>query len=319
MAQQVKEWNKSKLLLQLPVYHSSYLDFQWRKVPNFLHYYDWQEPLSKWHTFFVQIPTFALFFLFLLFFGFFFSILDIFYINFWDWKIACAWKKQFHSSRKYAFSYKNCLTNIANIFAHLTTKLLNFCRVWYAGSTILNICINETRQYYRNAYLREIWNCFFHAQAIFQSQSLYKNWQTGMTLGHKSFVTQFLTKEVLYYDDFLKNYWKCLHGLCFVSFLNFCVSFRVLVISYRCTVLSYFVPTKTRPTYMFEDKQMKTGMTLGHKSFVTQFSTKEVLYYDDFLKNYWKYLHGLLDSHKKLYIWNYILQGVTTLWYNIHL
>jgi hypothetical protein len=38
--------------------------------------------------------------------------------------------------------------------------------------------------------------------------------------------------------------------------------------------------------YKFGDKQMKTGMTLGHKCFVTQFSTKEVLYYDDFLKNY---------------------------------
>jgi hypothetical protein len=38
--------------------------------------------------------------------------------------------------------------------------------------------------------------------------------------------------------------------------------------------------------YKFEDKQMKTGMIMGHKSFVTQFSTKEVLYYDDFLKNY---------------------------------
>ena len=38
--------------------------------------------------------------------------------------------------------------------------------------------------------------------------------------------------------------------------------------------------------YKFEDIQMKTGITLGHKSFVTQFSTKEVLYYDDFLKNY---------------------------------
>jgi hypothetical protein len=34
--------------------------------------------------------------------------------------------------------------------------------------------------------------------------------------------------------------------------------------------------------YKFEDKQMKAGMTLGHKCFVTQFSTKEVLYYDDF-------------------------------------
>ena len=76
--------------------------------------------------------------------------------------------------QSYAVSYKNCL--IANMLAHLTTKLHNFCRVWYAGSPILNICIYETRQYYRNAYLREIWNCFFHAQAIFQSQSLYINW-----------------------------------------------------------------------------------------------------------------------------------------------
>ena len=31
---------------------------------------------------------------------------------------------------------------------------------------------------------------------------------------------------------------------------NFCVLFRVLVISYRCTVVNYFVPTKTRPTYI---------------------------------------------------------------------
>jgi hypothetical protein len=34
----------------------------------------------------------------------------------------------------------------------------------------------NARQYYRNAYLRKILNCFFHVQAIFQSQSLYKNW-----------------------------------------------------------------------------------------------------------------------------------------------
>ena len=56
----------------------------------------------------------------------------------------------------------------------MTTKLQNVCRVWYAWSTILNIsiCIYDTRQYYRNAYLREIWNCFFHVQTIF-SQSLY--------------------------------------------------------------------------------------------------------------------------------------------------
>ena len=36
----------------------------------------------------------------------------------------------------------------------------------------------------------------------------------------------------------------------FVPFLNFCASFRALLISYRCTVLSYFVPTKTRPIYI---------------------------------------------------------------------
>jgi hypothetical protein len=49
--------------------------------------------------------------------------------------------------------------------------------------------------------------------------------------------------------------------------------------------------------YKFEDKQIQTGMTMGHKCFVTQFSTKEVLYNDDFLKNYLKFLHGLLDPH----------------------
>jgi hypothetical protein len=78
---------------------------------------------------------------------------------------------------------------------------------------------------------------------------------------------------------------------------NETIPFRVLVISYRWTVLSYFVPTKTQydtldRIYKFEDKQMQTGMTLGQKCFVTQFSTKEVLYYADFLKNYWKCLHG---------------------------
>jgi hypothetical protein len=56
-----------------------------------------------------------------------------------------------------------------------------------------------------------------------------KQKQTGMTLGHKCFVTQFSTKEVL---------------------RNETIPFRVLVISYRWTVLSYFVPTKTRPTYI---------------------------------------------------------------------
>jgi hypothetical protein len=42
-----------------------------RKVPNFLHYYVWHKPSSKWHTdtVFVQIPTFV-FFLFVCFFDF---------------------------------------------------------------------------------------------------------------------------------------------------------------------------------------------------------------------------------------------------------
>jgi hypothetical protein len=62
-------------------------------------------------------------------------------------------------------------------------------------------------------------------------------------------------------------------------------------------IIKFFVEYDTLDRiYKFEDKQMQTGMTLGHKRFVTQFSTKEVLYYDNFLKNYWKFLHGLLDS-----------------------
>ena len=54
---------------------------KWRKVPNSLHYYVWQKPSSKWHTVFVQIPTFVLFFVFACFW-FFFSILANLYINF---------------------------------------------------------------------------------------------------------------------------------------------------------------------------------------------------------------------------------------------
>ena len=70
---------------------------KWRKVSNFLHYYVWHKSLSKWHTdtVFVQIPTF--------FFFFFFFDFGQFIYKLWDWKIACAWKKQFHISRKYAF------------------------------------------------------------------------------------------------------------------------------------------------------------------------------------------------------------------------
>ena len=105
----------------------------------------------------------------------------------------------------YAVSYNNCL--IANMFAHLTAKLQNFCRVWYAGSPILNICIYETRQYYRNAYLREIWNCFFHAQAFFRSQSLYTNWPKSKKKNQKQAKTKnkttvgICTKTVCHFDD----------------------------------------------------------------------------------------------------------------------
>jgi hypothetical protein len=63
---------------------------KWRKVPNFLHYYAWQKPSSKWHTVFVQIPTFALFFVFV-----FFSILANFYINFGTGKLPPHEKNNF--------------------------------------------------------------------------------------------------------------------------------------------------------------------------------------------------------------------------------
>ena len=41
-------------------------------------------------------------FVFCLFFVFFFDFRQFLY-KLWDWKIVCAWKKQFHISRKYAF------------------------------------------------------------------------------------------------------------------------------------------------------------------------------------------------------------------------
>jgi hypothetical protein len=63
--------------------------------------YVWQKPSSKWHTVFVQIPTFVLFFVF---------ALVLFFFDF--------------------------------------------------GQFVYTL----------------IWNCFFHAQAIFQSQSVYTNW-----------------------------------------------------------------------------------------------------------------------------------------------
>jgi hypothetical protein len=60
---------------------------QWRKAPNFSHYYVWQKPSSKWHTVFVQIPTFVLFFVcFFVFFCVFFDF-DQFLYKLWDWKL----------------------------------------------------------------------------------------------------------------------------------------------------------------------------------------------------------------------------------------
>jgi hypothetical protein len=54
---------------------------KWRKVPNFLHYYVWHKPSSKWHTVFVQIPTFVCFFLFF-WGGVFWFFFVFFFINF---------------------------------------------------------------------------------------------------------------------------------------------------------------------------------------------------------------------------------------------
>ena len=52
--------------------------------------------------------------------------------------------------------------------------------------------------------------------------------------------------------------------------------------------------------YKFEDKQMQTGMTLGQKCFVTQFSTKEVLYYDDFFEELLKVVTWLVGFRYQL-------------------
>ena len=73
----------------------------------------------------------------------------------------------------------------------------------------------------------------------------------------------------------------------YVKFLEDFVQTKYCMLFKREKKIQIFVEYETLDRiYKFEDKQMKTGMTLGHKSFVTQFSTKEVLYYDDFLKNY---------------------------------
>jgi hypothetical protein len=172
--------------------------------------------------------------------------------------------------------------------------------------------------------------------------------------------------------------------------------FRVLVISYRCTVLSYFVPTKTRPTYICTRCSRAIWAFGGwvvycttHSRFSAWFHLKFVMYFlikaeiiDNWYGNptshvntfsssskshhsiapllskiiwwtfcgpeschfssvclqtckydpvsrtlqkfvffflIWRAVLSLSEILQKLYIWNYILQGVTTLWYNIHL
>jgi hypothetical protein len=55
------------------------LSHKWRKVLNFLHYYVWHKPSSKWNTVFVQMPTFVLFFVFVFVFVFCF----LFFFRFW--------------------------------------------------------------------------------------------------------------------------------------------------------------------------------------------------------------------------------------------
>jgi hypothetical protein len=155
--------------------------------------------------------------------------------------------------------------------------------------------------------------------------------KTGMTLAHKCFVTQFSTKEVLCYDDFLKNYWK-------------------FVISYRWTVLNYFVPTKTRSTYIctrcsraiwafggwwyagsylqvwrqtdanWHDSgpQMFRHTIFDKRGAILWWLFKELLKVFTWLVGF-PYQLSIISALIRKYIGNYILQGVTTLWYNIHL
>jgi hypothetical protein len=79
--------------------------------------------------------------------------------------------------------------------------------------------------------------------------------KTVMTLGHKSFVTQFSTKEVLYYiwwlfEELLKVFTWLVGFPYQISIISALIRKYIANFSYRCTVISYFVPTKTRPTYI---------------------------------------------------------------------
>jgi hypothetical protein len=82
---------------------------KWRKVQNFLHYYVWHNPSSKWHTdtVFVQIPTFVFCFIFCLFV---FSILANLYINFETGKMPA------HERNNFIFHVYICISVILSCF-----------------------------------------------------------------------------------------------------------------------------------------------------------------------------------------------------------
>jgi hypothetical protein len=86
---------------------------KWKKVPNFLHYYVWHKPSSKWHTdtVFVQIPTFVFCFVCL----FVFSILANLYINFETGKLPA------HKRNNFIFHVNVHFCNIV---------LFHKCRYW---------------------------------------------------------------------------------------------------------------------------------------------------------------------------------------------
>jgi hypothetical protein len=95
---------------------------------------------------------------------------------------------------------------------------------------------------------------------------------------------------------------------CFITILrNETIPFRVLVISYRWTVLSYFVPTKTRPTYICT-RCIRAIWAFGgwvvycttHGRFSTCFHLKFAIYFlikADFINNW----YGDPTSHVKTF------------------
>jgi hypothetical protein len=92
---------------------------------------------------------------------FVFSILTNLYINFETGKLPA------HERNNFIFHVNMHFCNIV---------LFHKCRYWVLATQCIILYKNCAIFSSSNAYLREIWNCFFHAQAIFQSQSLYLNW-----------------------------------------------------------------------------------------------------------------------------------------------